>query len=65
MSILLRKLARYVTQKAASDPEAREKVARAASGLVKEAKQIAKEDDRAYAAGRAFRRAFDKLQNDR
>jgi hypothetical protein len=63
MSVLLRQIARYVAQKAASDPEAREKVVKAASGVVEQAKQIAKEDDRAYAAGRAFRRAFDKLQN--
>ncbi len=65
MSILLRKLARYVAQKAASDPQAREKAVRVASGVVKQAKQIAKEEDRAYAAGKAFRRAFNKLQNDR
>ncbi|MDH3580684.1 MAG: hypothetical protein OEM91_08685 [Hyphomicrobiales bacterium] len=65
MSVLLRQIARYVAQKAASDPEAREKAAKVARGVVAEAKQIAREDDRAYAAGRAFRRAFDKLQNDR
>ncbi len=39
--------------------------ARAAHGVVEEAKQIAKEDDRAYAAGRAVRRALNKLQNNR
>ncbi len=65
MSFLLRKVARYVAQKAASDPEAREKVLKGARVVVAEAKQIAKEDDRAYAAGRAFRRAFDKLQGSR
>ena len=65
MSVLLRQIARYVAQKAASDPEAREKAVKAASGVVEQARQIAKEDDRAYAAGRAFRRAFDKLQNNR
>jgi len=65
MSLLLRQLARYVAQKAASDPEAREKVLKAASDVVEQAKQIAKEDDRAYAAGRVFRRALDKLQNSR
>jgi hypothetical protein len=63
MSILLRQLARYVAQKAASDPEAREQAIKAASGVVEHAKQIAKEDDRAYAAGRAFRRALDRLQS--
>ena len=65
MSVLLRQIARYVAQKAASDPEAREKAIKAARGVVVEATQIAKEDDRAYAAGRAFRRAFDKLKSNR
>lgn len=65
MSVLLRQIARYVSQKAASDPEAREKVFKAARDVVEEAKQIAKNDDRAYAAGRAFRRAFYKLQSNR
>jgi hypothetical protein len=62
MSVLLRKIARYVAQKAASDPEAREKAVKGARVVFEEAKQIAKENDRAYAAGRAFRRAFDKWQ---
>ena len=62
MSVLLRQIARYVAQKAASEPEAREKVVKAARGVVEEAKKIAKEDDRAYAAGRALRRAFDQLR---
>lgn len=65
MSILLRKLARYVAQKAASDPQAREKAVKVAGDVVKQARQIAKEEDRAYAAGKAFRRAFDKLQDGR
>ncbi len=65
MSLLLRQIARYVVQKAAANPEAREKMVTAARGVVEEAKQIAKKDDRAYAAGRAFRRAFDKLQSNR
>ena len=65
MSVLLRQIARYVAQKAASDPEAREKMVAAARGVVEEATQIAKEDDRAYAAGRDVRRAFDKLKSNR
>ena len=64
-SVLLRQVARYVAQRVASDPEAREKVVKAARGFVEEAKRIAKEDDRAYAAGRAFRRALDKLRSNR
>ncbi len=65
MSVLLHQIARYVVQKAASNPEAREKMVKVARGVVEEAKHIAKKDDRAYATGRAFRRAFDKLQSNR
>ena len=65
MSVLLRQIARYVAQKAASDPEAREKVLKAARGIVEEGRRIAKEDERAYAAGRALRRAFDTLLSNR
>lgn len=65
MSVLLRQITRYVAQKAASNPEVRERAVKIGRGVVEEAKQIAKEDDRAYAAGRAFRRAFDKLPNNR
>jgi hypothetical protein len=65
MSVLLHKIARYVAQKAASDPEAREKAIKAARVVLTEARKIAKKDDRAFAAGKAFRRAFDKLQRDR
>jgi len=63
--MLLRQIARYVAQKVASNPETREKLVKAARGVVEETKQIAKEDDRAYAAGRAFRRALDRLRNNR
>ena len=65
MSMLLRRIARYVTQKVASDPDAKEKAIKLAHDVVDEAKQIAKEDDRAYAAGRAVRRAFNKLLSGR
>ena len=58
MSILFRKLARYVVQKVTSDPAARNKVLKVALRGVGEANQIAKENDRAYAAGRALRRAL-------
>jgi hypothetical protein len=61
--MLLRQIARYVAQKAASDPEAREKAVRVARGVVEDVKKIAKENDRAYAAGRAIRRRFDKLRD--
>ena len=65
MSLLLRHLARYVAQKAASDPETRDKAVKVARGIVEEVKHVAAQDDRAFAAGRAFRRAFDKFQGDR
>jgi hypothetical protein len=59
---ILRQLVYYVAQKAASNPEAREKAAEAARSVIQKTKQIAKEDDRAYAAGQAVRKAFDKLK---
>ena len=62
MAFLLRHIARYAAQKIASNPVAREQAARAARGLVKEAKQIAADEDRAKAAGRAVRKAMNKLQ---
>jgi hypothetical protein len=65
MSFLLRHLARYATQKLASDPRAREKAANAARVVVDEARQIASGEDRAQAAGRAFRRIMNKMQGDR
>lgn len=65
MSLLIRKIAHYLAQKAASDPEAREKMLKVARGAVGGAKKIAKENDSAYAAGRALRRALNKSQNDR
>ncbi len=65
MSFLLRHIARYAVQKLASDPWAREKAAKAARVVVGEARQIARGEDRARAAGRALRRAMNKLQGDR
>ena len=65
MSILLRKIARYAAQKVASSPEAKEMAIKAARGVVQETKQIAREDDRAYAAGKAVRRAYNKFLNNR
>ncbi len=65
MSFLLRHVARYATQKLASDPRVREKAAKAARVVVDEARQIVRGEDRARAAGRALRRAMNKLQGDR
>ncbi len=65
MSFLLRHIARYAAQKLASDPWAREMAAKAARVVVGEARQIARGEDRARAAGRAVRRAMNKLRGDR
>ena len=65
MSVLLRQIARYAAQKLASDPKALEKAAKAARAFVGEAKQITGEEDRARAAGRAVRRAMNKLTGGR
>ena len=65
MSFLLRHIARYATQKPASDPRAREKAAKAARVVVDEARQIARGEDRARAAGRALRRVMNRMQGDR
>ena len=65
MSFLLRHIARYAAQKLASPPWAREKAAKAARVVVGEARQIARGEDRARAAGRALHRAMNKLQGDR
>ncbi len=65
MSFLLRHIARYAAQKLTSNPRAREAAAKAAHVVVGEARQIARGEDRARAAGRAVRRAMNKLQGDR
>ncbi len=65
MVFLLRNIVRYAAQKLAADPQVRETAARAARVVVDEAKQIAGRDDKARAAGRAVRRALNKLQGDR
>jgi hypothetical protein len=65
MSFLLRNLARYAAQKLASNPQVRETAAKAARVAVDEAREIAGKEDKAFAAGRAVRRAMNKLQGDR
>ncbi len=65
MSVLLRHIARYAAQKLASDPRAKEMAAKAARVVVVEARQVARGEDKARAAGRALRRTMNKLQGDR
>ena len=62
MSFFVRHIARYAAQRLASNPRVREKAAKAARVVVSEARQIARGEDRARAAGRALRRAMNKLQ---
>jgi len=64
MSFLLRHISRYAAQKLASDPRAREKAAKVARDVVDEARHIAREKDKARAAGRALRRIMNKLRSD-
>ena len=65
MSILFRHIARYATQKLAADPRVRETAAKTARVVVDEVRQIAREEDRARAAGRALRRVMNQMQGDR
>ncbi len=62
MSFILRNIARYAAQKLASDPRVRESAAKAARVVADEATQIARREDKALNAGRAVRRAMNKLQ---
>ncbi len=65
MSFLLRHIARYAAQNLTSNPRVKEKAVKAARVVADEARQIARGEDRARAAGRALRRAMKKLQGDR
>ncbi len=62
MSFLLRNMARYAAQKIASNPQVREAAAETVRVAVDEARQIARKEDKARAAGQAVRRAINKLQ---
>ncbi len=62
MSFLLRNIVRSAAQKLASNPQTRETAAKVARVVVDEARQIARREDKARAAGRAVRRAMNKLQ---
>jgi hypothetical protein len=62
MSFILRNVARYAAQKLASDPKVREMATKAARVVVDEAEKITHREDKALNAGRAVRRAMNKLQ---
>lgn len=65
MSIFLRHITRYAAQKLATDPRAKQAAARAARAVADEARQIARGENKAQAAGQAVRRALNRLQGDR
>ncbi len=52
-------------QRIASDPRARERAIEVARAVAQETKLIVKDDDRARAAGRSFRRALNMLRDDK
>lgn len=62
MSFLLKRALGYAARKIAADPRAREKAGEMAKSLTDEVKTIAREEDRAYAAGRSVRRLMKKLK---
>ncbi|MDP6343251.1 MAG: hypothetical protein QF578_23805 [Alphaproteobacteria bacterium] len=64
MAFILRSLVRYAARRIAADPRAREAAAKTLRTATDEAKKIAASDDRARAAGRAVRKAMDKLQGE-
>ncbi len=64
MSFLLRYIARYAARRLAANPRAREIAARAARAALDEGKQIAQDENRPRAAGRAIRRALGRLRGD-
>ena len=64
MSFVLRNLARYAAKKLASNPQVREAASKAAHVAADEVREIAGSEDKAGAAGRAARRALNKLSGD-
>ena len=65
MNPILRQVAGYAVRKLAADPKLRAKAVKAARAALEEGQRIAGDEDRARAAGRAVRRALDKLQSSR
>ena len=64
MSLFFRQIAQYAARRIAADPHLRVKVADTARAALDQAQKIARENDRPRAAGRALRRALNKLQGD-
>ncbi len=64
MSLLFRQIAQYAARRIAANPHLRAKAADTARAALDEAQKIAREEDRPRAAGRALRRALNKLLGD-
>jgi hypothetical protein len=65
MSIFYSRIVRMAAQKILLDPRVRSAASRAAREAASEIKVIAREKDKARAAGRSLRRALGKLQGGR
>ena len=63
MNPILRHVAGYAVRRLAADPEFRARAMRVARAALDEGQKIARDEDRARAAGRAVRRALDKLNS--
>lgn len=65
MSFLIRRVFRFAAQKVAADPRVREKAGEYVRFVSEEARVIARDEDRARAAGRSVRRFLNRVQADR
>jgi hypothetical protein len=65
MSIIFSRILRFAAQKALLNPQVRSAAAKAAKEAAGEVKTIAREKDKARAAGRSVRRVLGRLQGQR
>ncbi len=63
MSLIIGRFARYAARRIAASPKARDFAVKAAKGVADEAKAVAKEEDKARAAGRSVRRIVNSFRN--
>ena len=62
MVLMISRFARYAARRIAANPKARDMAVKAAKGIADEAKSVAKEEDKARAAGRSVRRLVKSLR---
>jgi hypothetical protein len=65
MAMFLSRIVRFAAQRIVFSPQARTVAAKAARGVADEVRLIAREKDKARAAGRSVRRAISRLQGER